>query len=201
MDKQRDLWIGIIALGVIGALGLWWLFEISAISAPSTTAAIAATSATTSAPITPSPTLPPKPVDRSTQMVVAIAENLPGASEFASLMATSGVAARIKGVGPYTIFVPTDKAFSELPPGSISGLSPAAVKQLIAYHIITDRAVDPWAQVSGTVQSLSGDAINFNRGAGDIPLINSAIIIDAYKGKNGIVYLIDNVLIPPTLNQ
>ena len=57
------------------------------------------------------------------------------------------------------------------------------------------------AQSSGSIQALSGDALNFTFGTDNIPMVNSAILITEYKGSNGVVYLIDNVLVPPTSSQ
>jgi len=88
-----------------------------------------------------------------------------------------------------------------LPRGAISKMSAAAAKRLIEYHIVSGREIDPSTEVSGSIQALSGDMLNFSLGTGNIPLVNSAIIVAAYRAQNGIVYLIDNVLIPPSSTQ
>jgi uncharacterized surface protein with fasciclin (FAS1) repeats len=97
--------------------------------------------------------------------------------------------------------VPTDGAVSQLPAGTISGLSAAAKKRLVEYHIVTGRAVDVDAENSGSIQALSGDALNFSLGTNNTPMVNSSITVTEYKASNGVVYLIDNVLIPPTSSQ
>ena len=207
MNKRTDIWIGIIALIIICGLGMWWLFANSQMEMLSLDMAATSTRATTTAPSVHiaaskgTSVQKPIPVDRSSQSVVAIAENLTGASLFASMLSNTNVASALMGPGPFTIFVPTNAAFSQLPQGSISGLSSSAKLRFIKYHIIVGRAVDPSAQLSGTIQAFSGDALNFSLGTDNIPLVNSAIVVSTYKAKNGVVYLIDNVLIPPTLNR
>jgi uncharacterized surface protein with fasciclin (FAS1) repeats len=57
--------------------------------------------------------------------------------------------------------------------------------------------IDPEAQTAGTIHALSGDALNFSFGADRIPLVGSAIFIQKYQAGNGVVYSIDNVLLPP----
>ncbi len=204
MDTNKDIWIGIIALAIISGVGALWLVESYRISSMivatpvvSVSASVATTTVASSTPVSQTP----QAVNRTSQSVVTVAEHITGATEFASLMATSGVAALLKGPGPYTIFVPTNAAFSQLPRGTISQLSASGVKRLVEYHIVSGRAVDPSAEASGSIQALSGDMLNFSLGTDDIPLVNSAILISAYKANNGIVYLIDNVLIPPSSTQ
>lgn len=205
MNRNTDLWIGVIALAVICGLGVWWIVANGTMPAVAIPMQATSTAATTTNPIVPKATgtsvQHPTPVDRSKQGVAAIAESLQSATQFASLLKDTNVGEALQGAGPFTIFVPSDAAFSELPSGTISGLSAAAKLRLVKYHVIIGRAVDPAAQLSGTIQAFSGDAINFSLGTDNIPLVNSAIVVSSYKARNGIVYLIDNVLIPPTLNR
>ena len=136
-------------------------------------------------------------VDRVSSNVVSIAENISGASTFGSWLVSTGVASQITGKGPYTIFVPTDKAVAALKAGTFNNLSVAEQKRFIQYHIISGRALDIDAMKSGTIIALSKDALNFSN-TNNIPMVNSGIVITQYKGSNGIVYEINAVLVPPT---
>jgi uncharacterized surface protein with fasciclin (FAS1) repeats len=201
-NKNRDVWIGVIALVVIGGLGIWWLMSNDNSASMTNTVATSTTATTTTTTTANKNTAQgPQTVDRSSQNVVSIAENISGASDFASWLSSTGVAATLKGAGPYTIFVPTDGSISQLPAGTISKLTAAGKKRLVQYHIVTGRAIDVTAENSGSIQALSGDALNFSYNATNIPMVDSAITITEYKGSNGVVYLIDNVLIPPTSTQ
>ena len=167
-NKNKDVWIGIIALIVIVGLGIWWLASNSTPAANSTTATT--TAATTTAATTTAQ--PPQTINRQSDTVLAIAESLSGTSEFTSLLTSSGVSAQLRGPGPYTIFVPTNGAFSQLPNGTISGLTAAGKKRLVEYHVISGRAINGTAVSSGSVQALSGDALNFSFGTDNIPMVN-----------------------------
>lgn len=140
---------------------------------------------------------PPANRPRSDSKVVSTAQHLSGASQFIALFKSTGVADKLTGKGPYTIFVPTNGAFSQLPRATLSGMTAAQKLRFVQYHIIVGRAIDAQAQVTGTVQALSGDALNFSFGADRIPMVNSAIFIEKHTAGNGVVYLIDNVLLPP----
>lgn len=199
-DRTRDIWIGVIALIIIAAIGIWWLAT-GAVPNMQMNSMASSTAATSTEATSTSTIQEPQSINRSSQTVVAIAENLSGASEFGSLLSSTGVAAQLKGPGPYTIFVPTDGAISELPSGTISGLSAAGKKRLVEYHVVSGRAVDVTAEFAGSIQALSGDALNFSFNNTNIPMVNSAILITEYQASNGVVYLIDNVLIPPVSTQ
>jgi len=140
--------------------------------------------------------------NRQATNVTSIAEALPDATRFASLLASTGVEAQIKSGEPYTIFVPTDRAMRQLPQGMLSTMSAAQLKRLVSYHVVVGRAIDVNAVDNGSVTALSKDALNFTVTPGDQSArVNSSAVLEAYKGKNGIVYLINTVLLPPIVQQ
>jgi uncharacterized surface protein with fasciclin (FAS1) repeats len=136
--------------------------------------------------------------DRQATTVTSIAEALPDATRFATLLQNTGVDKLLAKGQPYTVFVPTDRAMRELPPTMLSNMTPAELTRFVEYHVVVGRAIDVNAVDSGTVQSLAKDVLNFSINPGDQSArVNSSVVIEAYKGKNGIVYLINSVLIPP----
>ncbi|MFA7309665.1 MAG: fasciclin domain-containing protein [Candidatus Paceibacterota bacterium] len=204
MDTNKGVWTGLIVIVVIAALGLWWLSsrqpvdtstDISTSTATGANGAAGGTGATGAG----TGNTTGRPVTNSNSDVASIVAGLSGTSEFSALFKSTGVAATIvpQAGGKYTIFVPTNGAFSQLPAGTISKMTSAEKKRLVQYHVVSGRAIDTNAQVAGQIQALSGDALNFSYGANRIPMVNSSIVIAQYNGSNGTVYLIDNVLLPP----
>jgi len=188
-QNSKGLWIGLIVVIVIALLGWWW-YSMS----QSATSDMASTTAATTTSTTASAGVPVN--DESSSNVATIAQNITGASTFGSWFASTGVAAQVTGAGPYTIFVPSDAAVGTLAPGTFSGLSAAGRKRFIEYYVVSGRAIDVSAQTTGSIQALSGDALNFSN-ANNIPMVDSAIITTEYKGSNGVVYVINAGLIPP----
>lgn len=136
--------------------------------------------------------------NRQATTVTSIAEGLPDATQFASLLESTGVDKLIASGQPYTVFVPTDRALQQLPQGTLSTMTAAQLKRLVEYHVVVGRAIDVDAVNSGTIAALSKDELNFQLEPGDQSArINNSIVLEAYKGKNGIVYLINSVLLPP----
>lgn len=202
MKGTTGIWLGVLGIILI-ALFAWWLVA-TAPKVPSSTGLYSLTtpaqttgSGTSNAPATQGV---PKAV-RSNASVAAIAENITGASTFGSWLISTGVGAELSGKGPYTVFVPTNGSVGQLAPGTFTNLSAAGKKRFVEYHVIVGKALDADALVAGQEFALSRDYLNISYGANKIPMVNSSIIIAAYQGTNGIVYLIDNPLIPPTKTQ
>lgn len=130
--------------------------------------------------------------------IVSIIDDIPEASTFASLFRSSGVAASLSSTGTYTVFVPTNNSFGLLPKGYLSGLSPTQEKRVVQYHVVSGKRLDIDAVNSGRITALSKDILNFLvTDSGQSVQINSAFAIKSYTAKNGIIYLINGVLIPP----
>src|SRR3990167_1072859 len=187
MNENKGIWLGGLALLIVAVLGLWWF---SASRSPSIAGVDNATTSTSGSGSSVSKT------DRSSSDVVSIAQSISGASTFGGWLSSSGVSAQITGKGPYTIFVPTDAAVAKLKAGTFTNLSAAGKKRFVQYHIVKGRAIDVDAQISGTILALSGVDLNFDN-TNNIAMVNSGIIIAQYKGSNGMVYVINTVLVPP----
>ncbi len=134
--------------------------------------------------------------NRSSETVFTLAENLSGSSQFASLLLNTGVGTSV-GTTTYTVFVPNDAAFAKLGSGYVSNLSSADKKRLAQYHVVSGRALDLDAIKFGTIDAASKDPLNFSVNASGVPQVNNSRIIIQYKAKNGIVYVVDTVMLPP----
>jgi uncharacterized surface protein with fasciclin (FAS1) repeats len=188
MKSNRGLWALLVLIIVVIGLGWWWIASTNSSGTSGADMASTTTATTTSNRVTA--------VDRSSSSVASIAESISGSATFASWLRSTGVAAQITGKGPYTIFVPTDGSISQLPKGTFTNLTAAQQKRLVQYHVVSGRAIDVSAEKAGVITALSKDPLNFST-TNNIPMVDSAIVVAEYKGSNGIVYVIDNVLIPP----
>ncbi len=199
MHTQKTVWIvgGAAAALIIIIAFLWWGGGAgTGRYGPSsnTSTAASSTPGTVAAPVSIAPA--------SAKTVAAIVASLPDAALFQSLYASAGGAALLTGAGPYTVFVPTDGAFAYLPPGELSNLTAAEKTRLVEYHIVPHRALDLSAVSSGTIPALSGDMLNFSVDLADQTVqVDSGWAIQEFKAKNGVVYTISAVLLPPSTAQ
>lgn len=138
-----------------------------------------------------------------------------GSKDHTTLIAAvkaSGLVETLKGAGPFTIFAPTNAAFDKLPAGTVEGLlnpdAKDALTSVLTYHVIAgkiDAASVVKAIKSGkgkaTLTTLNGATLTA-RLIGDKVIITdskgntSVVIATDLKGSNGIIQVIDTVLMP-----
>lgn len=192
-STETQKWVIGAVAAIVVAGGLWWYFGQQA---PATTIndIVTTTTETSGAGQVK--------IETSSQTVGAIVGGITNGTRFASLLSSTGVGASLTGKGPYTVFVSTDGAFNRLPAGTLSKMTAAEVKRMIQYHVVAGKRLDVDAVNSGQIQALSKDTLNFQvdsvKGA---VYVNSGYVLRAYKASNGIVYVINSVLLPPTPQQ
>ncbi|MEO6732694.1 MAG: fasciclin domain-containing protein [Ferruginibacter sp.] len=156
---------------------------------------------TAAAPVENGVSQPAVADDMSQKNVVQIAA---GSSEHTTLV-TAVQAADLAGVlsttGPFTVFAPTNAAFDKLPAGTVEGLLKAEKKEaltdILQYHVAvgvfkTELLTD--GQVIGQV---NGGNITITKKDGKFIVNGTATIIASIPASNGIIHVIDAVLLPP----
>ncbi len=188
-------------LVIIGGL-LWWSNQsaVTTTDTANTNGTMASSTVggtdTSGTNTTPAPVVISK--NNSSKSIASIVAGLTGSSEYAALFTDTGVAATLGAKGPYTVFVSTNGGYALLKPGTISNMTAAQKKRMIQYSVISGRALDVNVQDSGQINALSGDKLNFSVGSTGLVQVNSSYALAAYKATNGVVYVINQPLIPPT---
>jgi uncharacterized surface protein with fasciclin (FAS1) repeats len=117
----------------------------------------------------------------------------------AKLLTDADLVAVMKGPGPYTVFAPTDEAFAKVPADVLAGLAKdkAKLQAVLKYHVLTSKwTTDDMKLVkqTGTVQ---GKPVTLGV-VGATTTVNGVRIIKAnVDATNGIIHVIDAVLLPP----
>eukprot|EP00546_Thalassionema_frauenfeldii_P000900 CAMPEP_0178938096 /NCGR_PEP_ID=MMETSP0786-20121207/26142_1 /TAXON_ID=186022 /ORGANISM="Thalassionema frauenfeldii, Strain CCMP 1798" /LENGTH=640 /DNA_ID=CAMNT_0020616779 /DNA_START=129 /DNA_END=2051 /DNA_ORIENTATION=+ len=149
--------------------------------------------------IPPGIDLPPE--CRVAPNVVAEAENN-GLSTFASIVNDAGLAAPLANPGPFTIFVPTNEAFASFEYASCL-VENGIVADLLLYHmhVLSLYPVMAWQMGDGQEPPMANGDISLITIANDKGYINDAEIIGAnLLARNGVLHVIDKVLIPPSMD-
>ncbi|MGJ8635381.1 MAG: fasciclin domain-containing protein [Phycisphaerales bacterium] len=104
----------------------------------------------------------------------------------------------LKGEGPFTVFAPTDEAFSKLPKGTVESLlKPENRDQLISiltYHVVPGELDAKHVLESDALKTLNGQRAAVNADEGTIG--NASIIKTDIECSNGIIHVIDEVIMP-----
>jgi uncharacterized surface protein with fasciclin (FAS1) repeats len=107
----------------------------------------------------------------------------------------------LSNAGPFTVFAPTNAAFHKLPKGTVEGLmkpdQKEALQNILQYHVFMSALAPASFQDGQTLGMVNGDDITVNVKDGKTILNNSATIIASIPASNGMIYVIDGVLLPP----
>jgi len=150
----------------------------------------------------------PKPAGLKT--IVGLAEATPTLSTLVTALklARPAVLTTLEGTGPFTVFAPTDTAFSELPKPLFMYLThtPDALTTVLEYHV-TNGAVKSSDLTDGEKVTMlaGGDVTIAIKKEGDKTFVevNNATVDNEHcnvEASNGIVHIIDKVLVPPGFN-
>ena len=145
--------------------------------------------------------IPGASVAAQEQDIVAIAA---GSEDFTILTAaleTARLTEALQGEGPFTVFAPTDAAFENLLSAlSISAEDLLAQPQLadvLLYHVVAGSVMSGDLQNGMTAETLGGQMITVDLSEG-VKINTSSVITADIKASNGVIHVIDTVLIPET---
>ena len=118
----------------------------------------------------------------------------------AAALTAAGLVETLKQPGPYTVLAPTDEAFAKLPAGTVEELlKPENKDKLVAvltYHVVPGE-VDSSEVVKLTeAKTVNGEMIDIKVVDAKVMIDNATVIKPDVKASNGVIHVIDTVLIP-----
>ncbi|HEY6202554.1 MAG TPA: fasciclin domain-containing protein [Candidatus Limnocylindria bacterium] len=180
MDRRISL---LVSLGITAAL----LVGCSTTPAASTT---------TASPAAPTATA------RAQMDIVDTAVANGSFTTLAKLLGSAGLVATLKGTGPFTVFAPTDDAFAKLDKATLDSLAmdPAKLKAVLTYHVVSGKVLAADVK-SGLVQTVAGSPFTVSINGTSVMIDNAKLIKTDVLASNGVIHVIDSVLIPASLSQ
>lgn len=108
----------------------------------------------------------------------------------------------LSNAGPFTVFAPTNAAFDKLPAGTVDGLmkddKKADLQNILEYHVSIGVFKENMLQDGQSIGQANGNNITISKSAdGKIKVNGTANVIAAIPASNGLIYVIDEVLLPP----
>lgn len=123
----------------------------------------------------------------------------PALSTLNGLVNQAGLSETFKTAGPFTVFAPTNDAFKAVPAKTMDDWAqhPQKLKDVLSYHAIAGKTLAADVKNSDA-KTLNGAKVALSK-AGDFVTIESAAVTLADIGAtNGVLHLVDTVLMPPT---
>jgi uncharacterized surface protein with fasciclin (FAS1) repeats len=144
--------------------------------------------------------------------VVDIAVSSSAHSTLVAAVKAAGLVETLQGAGPFTVFAPTNDAFAKLPAGTVEALlkpeAKATLVKILTYHVIAGnfeaasvvKAIEAGGG-SSKLKTVSGNVLTASLKEGKVILTDengniSTVIAADLKSGNGVVHVIDTVVLP-----
>lgn len=139
--------------------------------------------------------------EKSQKNVVQIAVGSPDHTTLVTALKAGDRVDPLANPGPFTVFAPTNAAFAKLPPGTVESLLKPENKEklinILEYHVFVGVY-----QLKDLKDGMALNQVNLDNATIHVRdkkvMINDATIIASIRASNGIVHVIDTVLLPPT---
>lgn len=125
------------------------------------------------------------------------------AGKFDTLVAAvkaAGLVDTLKGPGPFTVFAPTDEAFSKLPAGTLETLlkpeNKAKLQSILLYHVVPGRVMAQDVMNLELAKTAEGQNVTIKIMNGGVMVNNAHVIKTDIAASNGVIHVIDTVLLP-----
>ena len=132
-----------------------------------------------------------------------IVDTAVAAGDFKTLAAAlqaAGLVDTLKGPGPFTVFAPTDEAFAKLPAGTVEDLLKPENKQklisILTYHVVAGKVMAKDVVKLHEAKTVNGQDVKIMVDGGKVMVDNANVIKTDIQCTNGVIHVIDSVLLP-----
>ena len=167
-------------------------------------AACAPAATPTPEPPKPEPTAMPEPTATPEPEPMDIVDTAIADGRFTTLVAAVQAAELVdtlKGEGPFTVFAPTDDAFAALPAGTVEELVKPENKQkltdILLYHVVSGSVMAADVTALTSAATVLGKDVAVKVDMGNVYINEAKVIITDIATSNGVIHVIDAVLLPP----
>lgn len=139
----------------------------------------------------------------SKSMSKDIVDTAVSAGQFSTLAAAleaAGLVDTLKGEGPFTVFAPTDEAFSKLPAGTLDSLlKPENRDQLVSiltYHVVPGKVMASDVGTLSEAETVNGKKIGIEVDGSTVRVDDATVVATDIAASNGVIHVIDSVILP-----
>ncbi|MGC6461251.1 MAG: fasciclin domain-containing protein [Pirellulaceae bacterium] len=132
-----------------------------------------------------------------------IVEIAAGAEDFSTLVAAvkaAGLVDVLSSKGPFTVFAPTNEAFAKLPEGTVESLlKPENKDKLIAvlkYHVVPGKVMAKDVVKVDSAKTAQGSSVTVTVEGKTVKVDNATVVKTDIEASNGVIHVIDTVIIP-----
>lgn len=109
----------------------------------------------------------------------------------------------LSGPGPFTVFAPTDAAFAKLPAGTVATLlmpeNLDKLQEILKYHVVAGKVMAADVVKLSFAITVAGLSVSVRVENGKVFINDAQVTITDIVASNGVIHVIDTVLLPPTI--
>jgi len=134
------------------------------------------------------------------QTIIALASANDNFSTLNAALKAAGLTSTLSGKGPFTVFAPTNAAFEALGKDKVQALLKPENKdkliKVLTYHVVPGQVLSTQLK-SGTTKTVEGGTVMVMVKDGKVKINNAQVTQADLKASNGVIHVIDKVLLPP----
>ncbi|MGK0619960.1 fasciclin domain-containing protein [Meiothermus cerbereus] len=133
------------------------------------------------------------------QTIAQIVATNPNFSTLLAAVQAAGLVETLSGEGPFTVFAPTNAAFAKIPKADLDKLlaDKAALTKVLTYHVVAGRVSSSQVVTLKEAKTVQGQGVAIEVKDGKVILNgNSTVTAVDIQAKNGVIHVIDTVLLP-----
>jgi uncharacterized surface protein with fasciclin (FAS1) repeats len=119
----------------------------------------------------------------------------------ATALTAAGLVDTLRGPGPFTVFAPTDAAFSKLPAGTVDSLLKPENKQkltaILTYHVVPGKVMAADLVKLTEATTVNGAKVKIEAKGGNVMVNDAKVTATDIGASNGVIHVIDTVILPP----
>lgn len=139
--------------------------------------------------------------DVSQKDIVKVAAGSTDHSTLVKAVKKADLVNSLSNAGPFTVFAPTNAAFNKVPKETLNNLMKEEninqLQDILQYHVSVGVFKPEMLQEGQSIGQANGSNITISKKDGKIVVNNSANIIATITASNGIIHVVDAVLLPP----
>jgi len=136
------------------------------------------------------------------QNLVQLAGETESLSTLVTAIEAAGLGETLSGEGPFTVFAPTNEAFAALPDGTLEMLLKPENKESLAailkYHVVSGAVMSTDLSDGQTAKTVQGEKVVIKT-EGGVSVNGAAVTAADVSASNGVVHIIDEVILPPSM--
>ena len=104
----------------------------------------------------------------------------------------------LRGAGPFTVFAPSDEAFKAVPTATMAQLASdkEMLRSVLTFHVLPGKVMAAEVK-NGPAKTVQGANLALSRAGTFVTVEDAVVQVADVPVTNGVVHIIDTVLIPP----